>query len=214
MSEAVTRTLAPFEGLARSQGMDSMQYAGSVLQTAAALHMGAPAQKAQIIAQLINTYGIDVDSVNSAMQGQPQQAQRTPSPIDIRAEVARTLEEERRTRENAENYEAVMAFQASQPEFLDSVQPDMVELLRLDRARGGNMTLQQAYDRACKMNDEVQAVISQRKAADDAKKKAADMAASKAAASSVRSQPASVPAGKPKGLRATLEDAYENLTSR
>jgi hypothetical protein len=200
VADTVHRTLAPFEGLARSQGMDAMSYAGTVMQTAAALHMGTPAQKAAIVAQLIGTYGIDVEHVNAAMQNpqavQPQQPQRPA--FDPREEVRRAIEEERTLSKARE-------FLASPPEFWDTVQAEVLDMIRVDRARGGNMTPQQAYERVCRYNDEVQGVLSQRKASEDAQKKAAEVGAARVAAGSVRSTPAPGAQAKPANRRDALE---------
>jgi hypothetical protein len=208
-AETVTRTLAPFEGLARSQGMDAMSYAGSVMQTAAALHMGTPQQKAGIVAQLIATYGIDTDAVNAAMQNpQAPQAQRQASQaqpsFDPRAEVHRVLEEER-------TQAALRDFQASQPEFLDDVWQDLVAVIEADKRLGRNPDLRRAYDKACRLNEDVSKILDQRKAAEAARTANAATDRSKAAAVSIRSRPAAPVSAKPKGLDGAMAAAREKL---
>lgn len=214
-AEAVTKTLAPFEGLARANGMDAMSYAGSVMQTAAALQMGAPGQRAGIIAQLINTYGVDLEAINSALQGQP--ARSAQPEVDVNRLIEQRFQAMEAQRVQQENMRAAQAFIDSQPEFLGDVQEDMAEILRLDRARGGNLTPQQAYDRACKLNENVQAVLAQRKAAEAARTAHAATARTQAAASSVRSTPASAPpraATKPASVRDALDAADATLSGR
>lgn len=209
-AEAVHRTLAPFEGLARANGMDSMSYAGSVLQTAAALHMGAPGQKAAIVAQLIATYGIDTDAVNRALQGQPVADQR--QAVDPRLEVRRILEEERNQAFQSDQARQAQEFEANPPEFYPVVKPIMLRLLRMDRAEGGNMTATQAYEQACELSKEVQTTLSKRQEAERVRTAtAATQAAQAATQVSLRSTPAAPVRAKPKGLDAALSAAREKL---
>jgi hypothetical protein len=184
-----------------------MQYAGSVLQTAAALQMGAPGQRAAIIAQLIGTYGVDLDAINSALQGAP--AARQAPQVNIQAEIARRFEEQAAKQAEQAKLAEARQFLETQPEFWSDVQADVIELLQLDRARGGNMTPQQAYDRAVKLNEGVQSVLSSRKSAEAAKANAPSVQRSKAAAVSVKPSPgaAATPQTGPRSLRETIEAA-------
>jgi hypothetical protein len=215
VAQSVHQTLAPFEGLARSQGMDSMQYAGSVLQTAAALHMGTPQQKAAVVAQIIGSYGVDLDAINAELQGQPAQAQHAP-PVNVDELVERRFQAIEAKRAQESNLRTAQEFLDSSPEFLSDVLPDMQELLRIDRFKGGNMTPQQAYDRACKLNEGVQSVLAQRKAAESARTAQASTARTQAAASSVRSTPAAAPerSAQPKSIEEALKAADAALSGR
>jgi hypothetical protein len=214
-AEAVHRTLAPFEGLARSQGMDSMQYAGSVLQTAAALHMGTPQQKAAVVAQIIGSYGVDLEAINAALSGQAPPAQQAQPRFDPRAEVQRALEEERVRQQEAANQATIREFLASAPEDLDEVLPQMTRLLQADRLQGGNLTPKAAYDEARWANPGIRARLQQqeqqRKAAEAARTRTAATAQAKAAAVSIRSQPAAPVSAKPKGIDAAMDAAREKL---
>lgn len=208
--EQVRATLQPFEGLARSQGMDAMQYAGSVMQTAAALHMGTPQQKAGIVAQLISVYGIDVDAVNAVMQGQAPAQRSAPAP---QQDVSRIVEQEFQRRMQAASEQKATsdweAFQATAPEFLDDVKEDMREILELAGRQGRNMTYQQAYDRAVKLNENVAPVLEARRAAEAARAKAPTVQRSKAAAVSIKATPAAAVTRStgPRSLREDIEAA-------
>lgn len=211
-AETVHRTLAPFEGLARANGMDAMSYAGSVLQTAAALQMGAPAQRAGIIASLINTYGVELEAINQHLANPQAAVRQQPQHVDPRAEVRRILDEERAQAEQQANQRAVEEFIASPPEFFEDVKADLPDILRLDRQRGGNMTLQQAYDRACKLSETVQAKLAKKKESERVRTAtAATQAAQAATQVSLRSTPAAPVRAKPKGLDAALNAARDKL---
>lgn len=207
--EQVRTKLAPFEGLARANGMEAMDFAGSVLQTAAALQMGTPQQRAAVVAQIIGTYGVDVDAVNAAMQGQPQPHAAAQPPQD----VSRLVQQEfQRIAQEAQAQKAATAwqeFQASAPEFLADVQEDMRFILERAGREGGNMTYQQAYDRACKLNEGVQEVLAARKSVEAARAQAPTVQRAKVAASSIKATPVAAvtrPSG-PRSLRDTIEEA-------
>jgi hypothetical protein len=208
--EQMRQTLQPYEAIARANGMDAMQYAGSVMQTAAVLHMGSAQQKAALVAQLIGAYGVDVDAVNAAMQGQaPRQAAPQQAPQDVSALVQQEFQ---RVAQEAQQQRAASAweeFQATEPEFLEQVKPAMREILHLAGQQNRNMTYQQAYDRACKLDEEVSAVLDQRKSAAAARAQAPTVQRAKVAGSSIKATPAATairPAG-PRSLREEIEAA-------
>jgi hypothetical protein len=199
MAESVHRTLAPFEGLARANGMDAMSYAGNVLQMAAQLFQGPQPNRPALIAQLIKQAGVNPEDVNPYLSGEkaPPAAPQQPQ-ADPREQVRAILEEERIRQVATE-------FLESPPEFYETVQGDMHEILRLATAQGRKMTPQQAYDRACKLNEDVQGIIAQRKAAEAAKAQIVSTQRSKAAAVSIRAAPAEHP-GKANGKRSLREE--------
>jgi len=210
MASQVQQTLAPFEGLARANGMDSLKYAGSVMQTAAALHMGTPQQKAAIVAQLINTYGIDVDGVNAVMQGQAPAAQPQPPPQDVGKLVEQALQSRIQAATEQRAQSAWQEFEGSAPEFLESVKEDMREILMVAGQQGRNMTYQQAYDRACKLNEEVAAVLDGRKATAATRAQAPTVQRAKVAGSSIKAVPVGQAPGRDAGkqsLRETIDAA-------
>lgn len=210
VAEQVQRTLAPFEGLARANGMDVMGYAGTVMQMAAQLFQGPPGNRAALVAQLIKQAGVNPEDVNPYLSGEAAPQAHQPA-FDPRAEVQKVLAEERQRMEAERGQATVQEFIATQPEFLNDVWPDMVAVINSDRAAGRKTDLPKAYDRACRMNEDVSKVLGQRKAAETAKAAAAEMARKKAAASSVRSQPANAPPSNTGDRRAALEAAYDKM---
>jgi hypothetical protein len=209
--EQMRQTLQPYEAIARANGMDAMQYAGSVMQTAAVLHMGSQQQKDALIARLIGMYGASVDGINAHLQGQAPQAHAAPqqAPQDVSALVQQEFQ---RVAQEAQQQRAASAweeFQATEPEFLEQVKPAMREILHLAGQQNRNMTYQQAYDRACKLDEEVSAVLDQRKSAAAARAQAPTVQRAKVAGSSIKATPAATairPAG-PRSLREEIEAA-------
>lgn len=210
VASQVRETLAPFEGLARANGMDSLRYAGSVMQTAAALHMGTPVQKAHIVAQLIRAYAIDVDGVNAVMQGQAP-AQTAQPPQDVGQLVEQALQARIQQATETRATQAWQEFESNAPEFLADVKDAMREILMVAGQQGRTMTYQQAYDRACKMDEGVSETLAQRKSAAAARTAQPVTPAARAAASSIRSRPAVAPAAQSKGLDAAMRAAADKL---
>lgn len=212
--ESVQRALAPYESIARANGMDAMSYTGSVLQTAAVLQMGTPQQKAQAFATLLHQFQPDLDAINALLQGQqPQHQPQQAQPVDVNRLVNEALEQRFGMAQQQRAGQDWEAFQATQPEFLGDVKADMIEVLELASKQGRNLTYQQAYDRACKLNDDVSSIIGQRKAAEAARTKQQATEKAKAARSSPKSQPTAAPAAQPAGRRAVLEAAYDDRES-
>jgi hypothetical protein len=214
-AQQVHQSLAPYEGIARASGMDAMTWAGQALQTFAGLHQGTPQHRAGIIAQAIATYGIDVEAVNAAMQGQPApQAQPQQQPPDVNRLVEQAIQQRVQQARQVKAETAWQEFTGSQPEFLETVFPDMQEIVSLAERQGRNITYQQAYDRACKLNEEVSKILDQRKAAEAAKAQQASTQRARAAASSVRSTPAVATPTQPADRRAVLSQKYDEIASR
>ena len=208
---SVRQSLSPFEGLARANGMDTVRYAGSVMQTAAALHMGSPQQKAAVVASLISNYGIDVDAINAQMTGQAPQPQQAPQQ-DVNALVERAIQTRLAQATQDRAARAWSEFQASAPEFLEEVQPQMRAVLMAAAEDGRNMTYKEAYDLACRMNPEVFGAMQQRQSAEAVRTPKPVTERARAAASSPRTQPAAPPmAGKAKNIRSAIDAAAEKL---
>lgn len=212
LAEQVQQTLAPFEGLARANGMDSLKYAGTVMQTAAALQMGTPQQKAAVVAQLIGAYGVDVDAVNAVMQGQAPQPTQQPQP---QQDVGRLVEQALQARigqaAEAQAVSAWEAFQATEPEFLsEGIKDSMRLIIEHEAQRGRKVTYEQAYNRACQLDEEVSGVLASRKAAETVRQQAPAVQRAKVAGSSIKAAPSAAPGTRPEPAgRVGLRDAIE-----
>jgi hypothetical protein len=207
----VQQQLAPYETIARANGTDAMTWAGSALQMVASLYAGTPQQRAQTIANAISMSGADIDAINAVMQGQAPQGHAAPQQQS--QDVSRLVQQEfQRVAQEAQQQRATNAweeFQASAPEFLEDVKDDMRFILEREGAAGRNMTYQQAYDRACKLNEGVSATLEQRKSTAAVRAQAPTVQRAKVAGSSIRATPAATatrPAG-PRSLRETIEEA-------
>jgi hypothetical protein len=93
----------------------------------------------------------------------------------------------------------------STAEFMDDVREDVADMMELASRRGVALTLEDAYNRACKLHPEVSQVLQQREAAKAANALQASTQRARAASSSVRSQPtAAAPAATDDSIRGSL----------
>lgn len=204
----VRQSLSPYEGIARASGVDAMTWAGKALDTVAGLYQGPPDHAIALAAQAIqlvqSRFGPQaIERVAAIIDGKApaaasQQHQAAQAPPDIEAIVAQRFEQERAQQD-------AKAFLATNPEFLNDVKDDMLLVMQTARSQGRNMTWADAYDRACKMNEGVQEVLGQRKAAEAARAQAPAVQRSKMAASSIKPTPAPA-ATRPTGPRSLRED--------
>lgn len=181
--------LAPYRGLLTAP---PKQVLGGLLETAKVLQVGTPQQKAQVIAQAIGAYGVDIDALDKLLSGQAPQGQQQgerPGPeayrdprVDLMVEEARRRKEEKTRREIDEF--------AGENEFFADVAEDIVAIRQAASARGSTMSLKEAYDRACWANPEVRKVLAQRQEAASRTVTQAATQRTLAAASSVKTEPA------------------------
>lgn len=206
-----TETVQPFEQMIRAEGGEPVQAIQGLLQTAYALRMAPPQTKAQMIARMVQSFlpgreGLELldAALTPGAQQQGQQAPRQPQEFrDPRVDQilqAQSQQAEQRARAQVEEVQA--------EEFYEDVRLDMADILELDRKRGGDMSLRDAYNRAIRLNPDVSRVVEQREAAARATPGGATQR--KAAAVSVRSTPAAPPSGsQEQSLRDTIAAQLE-----
>lgn len=182
-----------------------LQAFDTLMQTVSQLRMGSPQQKAQTVAELIAHFGVDIGALDNTLVGEraePSPEQQMGHMIDQRMEPVNQMmgqlagmQQQRHVTQNQEVGQEVEAF-AQKNEFLNDVRNDMADLMDMATQRGQAMDLQEAYDKACQVNPQVQAVIRQR------------FESKKAAASSVSGQGAATTAPKDASLGDTLREAW------
>ena len=217
-AETWQQTLAPFEQVFRREGVDAVRGVASLLPAVQALQEGTPQRKAEVAAQIIKAYGVDIAALDQVLSGQqaPQQAQQLdPNTIIARAKAELAAELQQRQQAAAVERESAAVEQFStKAEFLDDVRDDMADLLESSARRGLALTLEEAYDRACYMNPEIRRVMQQREAAANVSTTSTQRA--RAASSSVRSQPAGARLSAPSSgsIEDDIREAAASLASR
>ena len=212
-------TVAPYEPMLRSQGVEPMQAVQSLLQTAAALATSPVQQRAAILAGLIQTYlpgkeSLEVldNALTGMLQGRPAQAVQPQAPRDPRVDeiynaIQQAREQQARTLEQ-QAAEGLREVQAN--EFFEDVKLIMADLLDVAAKQGIALSAGEAYNRATLLHPDVSKVLEQRRAVQQAANPQGSTARARAAASSVRGSPvAPLPGAQPEDLRSVLEAAFD-----
>lgn len=219
LSHQLRQVLAPYEGMIRAEGSHPLQAVGNLLQTAAALRTAPVAHKAKLVAGLMDTFGIPVEALASALDGKaPAKEHQSAPPINpdtIVEKVLQGLQQRAQQTELADARTQLTKFLENPPEFFEDVKLDMADILDTAHRRGVKMTYQQAYERACKLDPEISGILDQREKAKAATTPAPSIQRSKAAATSVRNQPApAVNPNKKGSLKDDLEEAFAEVNGR
>jgi 3-keto-L-gulonate-6-phosphate decarboxylase len=223
----VQSVLAPFSANINASGADALGMMTQLFQADNALRHGSVADKAQVIANIIKSYGVDLVTLDSVLAGQAPTSDPTTMMADrLRREMQQQLQpvmqfvgqqQAQRQRAMAEiNTNAstdVEAFAADEGhEFFDDVRDLMADIMDLHTARGATISLQDAYDRAIKIHPQVSEVFAKR--AESERASAAAQAAQRARRTAVSLSSAPAPAGAVPGpagddRRAVIEAAWD-----
>lgn len=147
---AFEKTLEPYRDLLTGE---PMVVVGDLLRTAAVLKRGSPGEKAQLAAQMIAGYGIDIEALASVLEGSPL-PQQAPQPYrDPRVDALeqRLAREDQQRQFEARQYAATKYKEfAESAEFLDTpgVREAMEREMMAAAQRGVAMEYQDAYDKA------------------------------------------------------------------
>lgn len=182
--------------LAGVAGETPMETVGNLFSTVANLRMGSPIQKAQIMADMIQSFGVDINTLDSALTGTappPEQQQNAEverllnerlAPFEAQMGQQRAYAEQQHVQRQETANTEVKEF-SQKAEFLQDVRHDMADFIEMADKRGQNMTMQQAYDKACALNPQIQTVLTQRAELARLNGGATSMAGKRNAASSI-----------------------------
>lgn len=160
-------TLEPFIKEALDNRTDPGQYIGNVMQAERSLRSGTAEERFSSLVEIAESYGIPLRKIINDAVGQEviPHPSLAPQRQALPAEVQRELDEGRKFREtyqNTQEQDSIKAIEefSKDKEFFDDVREDMAALMDMGRATG----LQDAYDKACKINPAVWDVITERQA--------------------------------------------------
>ena len=164
----------PYRPMLQAAGADEFQAIHYMFKTQAVLRTGTPSQKAAVLAEVIKQHAVDIPMLDDLLSGQePQQGEdvQTRQYIDQQlAPVQQLLQEVQRGKaSNQQNQQdrvqtALQKF-SSNHEYYQDVREDMADIMEMSANRGVTITLEDAYARACSLNDDISTVLSQRSAA-------------------------------------------------
>lgn len=213
--------LKPYEAILKAEGAQPLQVMGSLLQTFAQLKTAPPAHKAQIVAQMIQGFGVPIDALDDVLTGKTPPRSQSAAVVDpnaiaaqVRQQVLQGIAQQRQQQLAQKHQTEIEAFAADpKNEFFEDVREEMADLIEVADRRGRTMSLGEAYASVLKTHPELSQVLQQREAAKAAATANAATQRAKSASSSVKSEPAGMKAPAPKDLRAQLAAAADKWES-
>lgn len=213
LGKTFSDVVAPYLPMIRAEGGQPIEAVQMLLQTAHNLRHAAPDQKQNMIIQLAQQYGVDMQGVFNRLAG-GQQQQVDPQVAELRQQIAQLQQASQQSRHSAE--EAAQAQLnteiesfASDPKniYFANVRPAMAALIRDGVATG----LQEAYDMACWARPDIRPLLLQQ--TEQQKQAAARDKAQKARAAggSISGSPTGIAGVVPPADRSLAEELRANL---
>ena len=224
-SEAATRgstydnIMNKYQSVFAATGQSPFQVVDQVVQTAAMLQGGTPGHKAQVVADIISQYGVDITTLDGILSGQPAAENEGGGvPANVQAMIDQALapyQQQMSANQQAQkrqqdqlvhtaNNEVDSFRDDPKNEFYSDVREDMADLLDLAAKRGYKMSLKDAYSRACAAREDISDVVASRDVAAEFVKK-------KVASKSIAGVPGGSGAVAEGGsLRESIASAWEN----
>jgi hypothetical protein len=224
-SDAVMKTIAPYEMFIKAENSNPIQAIDNLMSTAARLRTGTAPEIAGLVSQLVNQFGVGrfgpgfIEALDQALVGQtPQQ---DPREVAMRRQLEQEIApvkqfmsqfqqmqqmQEQQMQEKAGN--EVSNFLANQ-EFAMDVKEDMADLIELAAKRGREMSIEEAYERATRAHPSIGKILSKRDQATTAQSQTQVAQRARSAAVSVSGAPSvgSSSSGA-NDLRSVIESAF------
>ena len=152
-------------------GGDAILATRNLLNIATGLRVGAPPQKAQLAAQIIQSYGVDISMLDDILSGQigptggqSQKPMGDPTNFrDPRVDQMLANQQQQKVAEDETIQQETEAF-LNDPanEFALDLKDDMADLLEMAGRRGQELSNKQAYDKAIAMSSTIQKILASR----------------------------------------------------
>jgi hypothetical protein len=200
--EEIQKSLAPLLPALQAQGIPPQRLIADYARFDLALRSGDPAQQAVNLARLIKAHNVPIEALADAIDGKLGPQQRQPSAEEIRAQIKEEMRQEWQQHQQRADYQnhstkvAEFAKKVDPTLFNDDVRHDMAALIEAAAARGVELSLQDAYDRATRANPEAWAIVQQREQAKAAATNQQATQRAQAASGSLKSRPASPVGGE------------------
>ena len=185
-AQAIQQTLSPYQHFIKAEGSNPVQAIDNLMGTAAALRTGNADQVADLVTQITNQFGINrfgkdmfiqkLDQKLSGSQPPPESPEIAALKQQYEQELA-PLKQMQQHMQQQQTYfqqqeqqatQAELQKFAAQAEFLNDVRTDMADLIDLAAQKGQELSLQEAYDRACWAHPEIRNVLTRRQQSEQA----------------------------------------------
>jgi hypothetical protein len=212
------QTVQPYQQAIQAEtGGDPIAAVRGLMDTAARLRFGTPGEKAATVAQIVKSYGVDIEALDGALAGvvppagQPQQidvqgaVQQALAPLFQQAQARRAAQEQQAAQTIKTELDAFAADPKN--EFFEDVRDLMADAIEVAARQGFDLPLNDAYHRACLLHPEVSKVMLARQQGQTAQTMTQAAQRARAAAVSVKG---SAPVGSPEPTAPTsVRDAIE-----
>jgi len=209
LADEVTSHLQPFSEQLQASGVSPSAFLGDVFTSVRTLSGGNPQQKAETVANIVQSYGVDLRMLDQILT---HRLQVGPEAFDARRDAARAQaqvreHENRIYEQNASQAEQVLAAFAADPkhEFLDEVKDLMADLIEADRAQN----LEDAYAAAVWAHPDTRKILLERQAQERVQAKSRRASEARRASSAIHGTPASSAGGNPLKPNASVREALE-----
>jgi hypothetical protein len=228
-----SQVVRPFEALIAGSGVHPLKAVQNLMTTAATLQTGTAVQKAGTIANIIRTYGVDINTLDQILSGQKPKPGTAGAPALDEAAIDRIVQQrlsqhpiitgnqraqqEQQQRMLAEADQNIETFgQAAENKYFEDLREDMGDLLEMAANRGRVMSMKEAYDTAAAAHPEISKLVAKERAVAAAQKGRTSVErARRAASSQPQGQPGNVRGGgaAPKGIRSAVAQAWDDLSA-
>lgn len=216
----------PFAHLIRARNSTPLASVQNLMQTAAMLTTGNQQQKAAIVAEILDNYGVDIKILDDVLSKRPTNPNVGNNSITPQMETAlrpvyefmNRVDQGRAQHIQAIQEDAQQTFEEAMVDpkmpFLNDLRDDVADFMEIAAARGVEMTIAQAYDKAVNFNPEIKKIVDQRARAAALNKDPKRIARARRAASSINGAPrgGSGGDGKVKTRREVIADAWDDAS--
>lgn len=176
--DAVMRVVQPYEAFIRAESSNPLQAIDNLMSTAARLRTGTAPEIAQMVAGIVRQFGVGrfgngfIEALDGALAGTPVQVDPQQAALqqvlDQRLAPMQQMFQQFQQAQQAQQERVAQQAQSeveqflSRAEFGEDVREDMADLLETAHRRGQSLSLQDAYKKACMLNDNVRSVLQRR----------------------------------------------------
>lgn len=218
-ADAMQEAIEPYLPTIQGMGLTPEKAVSALMQADYTLRTAPPQQKMQLFAQLAQSYGINLGAMGANPQAVPQNSvdplvwQLQNELNNVRGEVM-GWKQQQEMQQNQQLLGEINQFSLKADHF-EEARPTMIQLLQSGMAE----TLEDAYEKAIRLNPDLFDQVSKAQQAEQAAKQAKEYnraaKAARAAAVSVRSAtPGANTAPKAANRRALLEEAFAESETR
>jgi len=215
-ADQMNEAMQPYMNTIQGLGIDAPRAVRALMEADNILRHSAPDQKRAYLANLARSYGINLGQIDPQSQGGPVDPNYYAVQNElnnVRGEIA-NFKQQQEQAENQSLLGEINVF-ANKAEYFEEARPVMIQLLQ----SGVAGTLEEAYEKAIRLNDDIFSQTQQRSQADAAAQKSSSAnraaKAAKAAAVSVKSStPGTKTTTKAQDRRSMLLEQFDSVNER